>query len=144
MHEIHTDLLWLGHAFDARDASAIFEAGITAVVDVAFEEPPAQLPRSLIYCRFPLNDGGGNSDNTLIQAIQTTTDFLNSGTRTIVACSAGMSRSPTIAAFALAAYLNQKPEEVVARIAEIKSLEINGKLWEDVAGIFAQIRKPQR
>ena len=60
MHEIHPDLLWLGHALDVREPRPLFDAGITAVVDVAFEEPPAQLPRQLIYCRFPLSDGGGN------------------------------------------------------------------------------------
>ena len=61
MHEIHPDLLWVGHALDVREPRPLFDAGIAAVVDVAFEEPPAQLPRGLIYCRFPLNDGGGNA-----------------------------------------------------------------------------------
>ena len=141
MHEIHPELLWLGHALDARDPEALFDAGITAVVDVAYEELPAQLPRQLIYCRFPINDGGGNRDSVLVQAVQTLVDLLSSGTKTMVACSAGMSRSPTIASFALAAYLSQEPEEVIARIAEIKSLEVNGKLWEDVAKVFLRVRQ---
>lgn len=141
MHEIHTDLLWIGHAFDVREPGPLFDAGITAVVDVAYEEAPARLPRQLIYCRFPLNDGGGNDESVLLQTIQTLVDLLNSGTRTIVACSAGMSRSPTVAAFGLAAHLSQEPDDVIARIAEIKSLELKGALWIDIANVFSQVRR---
>lgn len=141
MHEIHPNRLWLGHALDIREPRPLFDAGITAVVDVALEEPPAQLPRQLIYCRFPLNDGGGNEPSILLQAIQTVVDLLSSGTRTLVACSAGMSRSPTIAAFSLAAHLSQEPKDVVARIADIKSLELKAALWNDVANIFSKVRR---
>lgn len=139
MHEIHQNLLWLGHAFDIREPQALFDAGIRAVVDVAYEEPPAQLPRQLIYCRFPLNDGGGNDDSVLLLAVQTLVQLLESGTPSIVACSAGMSRSPTIAAFALAAFLSEEPYEVVSRIGDIKSLEVNPELWSDVAKVFPRV-----
>ena len=141
MHEIHPDMLWLGHSLDIREPRPLFEAGITAVVDVAFEEPPAQLPRQLVYCRFPLNDGGGNDPKILLQAVQTLIDLMAAGNPTIVACSAGMSRSPTIAAFALAALLSQDPDEVITRIAEIKSLELKPVLWNDVRNVFSRVRR---
>ncbi|MEO1998677.1 MAG: protein phosphatase [Planctomycetaceae bacterium] len=141
MHQIQPHLLWVGHAFDVREPRPVFDAEIAAVVDVAFEEPPAQLPRQLIYCRFPLNDGGGNDASVLLQAVQTIVDLIDSGTRTMVACSAGMSRSPTLAAFALAAHLNQTPADVLSRIADVKSLEVNGILWNDVANIFSRVRR---
>ena len=47
MHEIHSNLLWIGHSFDVRQPRPLFDAGITAVIDVAYEEPPAQIPRSI-------------------------------------------------------------------------------------------------
>ena len=47
MHEIHSNLLWIGHSFDVRQPRPLFDAGITAVIDVAYEEPPAQIPRSV-------------------------------------------------------------------------------------------------
>ena len=141
MHVIHHDLLWLGHAIDIREPRPLFDAGITAVVDVAIEEPPAQLPRQLVYCRFPLNDGGGNNQTTLRQAVQTVVDLLATGTRTIVACSAGMSRSPTIAAHALAVHLSQEPDDVIVRIAALKSLELKPELWNDIGEIFSRIRR---
>ncbi len=141
MQEIHPNLLWLGHALDVREPRALFDAEIAAVVDVAFEEPPAQLPRQLIYCRFPINDGGGNDPSVLLQAVQCTVDLLAFGTPTIVACSAGMSRSPTIAAFGLGAHLDQSPEDVISRLANLKSLEVNGPLWNDVASVFSRVRR---
>ena len=140
MTEIESGLLWLGHALDIREPRDLFDAGIQAIVDVAYEEPPAQLPRQLIYCRFPINDGGGNPSSTLLQTLQTLVDLLNSGTPTIVACSAGMSRSPTFAAFALAAYRKSNPAEVVGELADIKPLAVNGVLWEDVSTVFPAIR----
>ena len=139
MHEIHPNLLWIGHAIDVREPQPIFNAGITAVIDVAYEEPPAQIPRQLTYCRFPLNDGGGNDPKILLQTLMTATDFLRSNTRTIIACSAGMSRSPTVAAFALAHHLDQKPDEVITRIADIRSLELKPELWADMLKTFDKL-----
>ena len=141
MYEIHPNLLWLGHALDIREPRALFDVGIAAVVDVAIEEPLAALPRELIYCRFPIHDGSGNDASVLRQAVQCTVDLLASSTPTIVACSAGMSRSPTIAAFAIAAHLGQSPNEVIVRIGEKRALEVNGSLWNDVAIVFSRVRR---
>ena len=101
MIEIQPNLLWLGNAHDVQNFEAIFDNGISAVVDVAYEEPATLLPRQLIYCRVPLNDGGGNEPNLILFAVETLLDLLKSEIPTLVACSAGLSRSPTIAAFAL-------------------------------------------
>ena len=144
MHEIHPDTLWLGHAFDIREPRPLFDAGIAAVVDVAFEEPPALLPRQLIYCRYPINDGGGNDPVVLLQAVQTLVDLLTSNIRTIVACSAGMSRSPTIAAFALASYRSIEPSEALGRVAKLKALEIKPALWQEVESVYSLVRRTNR
>ncbi len=141
MQELHPNLLWLGHAFDVREIRPLFDAGIAAVVDVAYEEPLAQLPRQLLYLRFPLNDGGGNDPSVLRFAVQSLVDLLQSDIRTIIACSAGMSRSPTIAAYALACYLDIAPELALEHIASIRSLEIKGQLWSDVANVYSGIRR---
>lgn len=133
MHELEKDLLWIGNAMEARDPGPLFEKGILAVVDVAYDEKPAQLPRQLIYCRFPLVDGGGNKKQILAQAVKTTLDLLASGTTTLIACSAGMSRAPSVAAFALAKHLSEPPADVLARIAELRALEINGLLWKELS-----------
>jgi len=144
MLEIHRNSLWIGNAMDIRTPERLFDAGISAVVDVAYEELPAQLPRQLIYCRFPINDGGGNEPVVLRQAVQTVTDFLAARLPTIVGCSAGMSRSPTFAAAALAVHLAQTPDEIIARIGRIHSLDVSGTLWSDLAKVVPEIRAYNR
>ena len=141
MREIQSELLWTGNARDARDARGLFDVGIAAVIDLAFEESPAQLPRQLVYCRFPIVDGAGNDPSLLRLALLTTVELLNSGTPAIVACSAGMSRSPTVAICALAVHLDQPPETVLAAVNEKSSFELHGDLWTDVGDIVADLRR---
>jgi len=57
MREILPRQLWLGHAGDGRDLERLSAAGIVAVVNLAAEEPSPGLPRSMIYCHFPIMDG---------------------------------------------------------------------------------------
>lgn len=140
MVEIHSNLLWIGHALDVREPQKLFDHGIRAVVDVAYEEPCAQPPRQLVYCRFPLNDGGGNNPASIKQALQLTISLLKSETKTLLACSAGMSRSPTIGAFALAHYLGEDPTDVIYRIGELKGLELKPAFWSDIASAFNEIK----
>jgi hypothetical protein len=94
--------LWLGHAGEARDSNGLLSAGIIAVVDLAFEEPPARLIHELIYCRFPLYDGPGNPPWLLRAAVETVAAMLRSGAPTLIGCGAGLSRSPCIAGAAIA------------------------------------------
>ena len=136
MHEVHQNSVWIGNAFDARDPEPLFQLGIRAVIDVAYEEKPAVLSRQLIYCRFPRLDGGGNDFQLLLQTLRSVLIFLESDTKLLVACSAGMSRSPSIAAFALGHYLLQDPETIVSQIASIRSLELKPMLWADLRLAF--------
>ncbi len=144
MHEVHSQLLWIGNAFDVREPRAIFDAGIAAVIDVAYEELPAQVPRQLTYCRFPLNDGGGNDPIVLFQTLLTATNFIDAEIRTLIACSAGLSRSPIVAAFAIAHHLNEAPDEAIARIADIKALELDRNLWADMLVAFGQMAPKEK
>jgi hypothetical protein len=49
MHEIIPQKVWIGHAGDLQHPRTLNEADILAVVDLAVNEPPAQLPREMIY-----------------------------------------------------------------------------------------------
>ncbi|MDC0934744.1 dual specificity protein phosphatase [Pirellulales bacterium] len=141
MYEIHQSLMWIGNASDVVNSPLLFETGIAAVVDLAIEESPASIPRQLVYCRFPLNDGDGNEMPVLTQALNTVVGLLDSEIPTLVACSAGMSRSPTIAAFGLAIHLRDDPAEVLDRIGKVKSLEVSSTLWDNVAQVFTRVRR---
>ena len=102
MREIIPGVLWTGNAFDGRNVKAVMDAGIQAVVDLAIEEPPAQLPREFVSCRFPLLDGEGNSAVLMHAVIDLIVSFVKEQIPTLVVCSGGMSRSPLIASAVVA------------------------------------------
>jgi protein-tyrosine phosphatase len=118
--------LWIGNAREARDLKSIHDAGIEAVVDLAANEAPAVLSRDIIYCRIPLVDGDGNPAELLRLAVSTLAQLVKEGLPTLVACSHGMSRSPTVVAFALARLQGIAPMEAAA----ITGGSISPVMWE--------------
>ena len=69
IREIHSNRLFIGNAVDARDLRLLYDNRIAAVVDLAANEPPAQLARDMIYCRIPIIDGDGNPSEIIETAI---------------------------------------------------------------------------
>src|SRR5689334_10431106 len=110
MREVLTHRLWVANAIDARDLRLLFDSGITAVVDLAVNEKPAQLAREMIYLRLPLVDGEGNQAARIEMAIECVVSLLRRNERTLVSCSAGMSRAPAIAAAAIAVIERSTPD----------------------------------
>jgi protein-tyrosine phosphatase len=101
MRPIGTEPLWIGHAGDMRDPRAILSAGIEAVIELADNEPFANLPRELIRLRFPLSDGGENPAWLLRLATNSLAALIQARVPTLVCCANGMSRSVSIAAAGL-------------------------------------------
>src|SRR5438067_2079249 len=133
MRQIRPYSLWLGHAGDGRDAKQILDTGIQAVVQLAAEEVPLALPRDLVYCRFPLVEGPDNDKNLLRLAIVTVANLLERKLPTLIVCGAGLSRSPAIAAGALALALRESPYECLKRLTEHLPADVAPGLWNDIA-----------
>jgi protein-tyrosine phosphatase len=131
MREVHPKL-WIGNALEARDLARVLELEIEALVDLAIEEPPAGLVRELTYCRIPLLDGAGNPPEKLRLAVESVSSLLRAQTPTLVACGAGMSRSPAIAAVAMATVERANPEEVLQRIVVGFPHDVSPALWQDL------------
>lgn len=140
MQIIVADMLWTGNARAARDGHAISAAGIEAVVDLAYEEEPAVLPRSLTYCRLPLIDGDGNESWALKLALQTVVALIDSEIPTLVACSAGMSRSPSIAIAAFAMSAGRNPDDELRRLADSCTFCVGPALWHQVVATSRAIQ----
>jgi protein-tyrosine phosphatase len=137
MRLIPATSLWLGHAGDARDLRAVLAAGIDALVDLAVEEPPAKLTREIVYARFPLVDGSGNAEWLLRAALVTTTCLLRERTPTLIFCGAGMSRSPAVAAGALALHTGRPPEDCLAEVLRGGPGDVSPALGADVRRVLA-------
>jgi protein-tyrosine phosphatase len=133
MHQIPPHSLWIGSTGDLRDWRHLYDVGIQAVLDLAYEEPPLKLPHDLIACRFPLVDGDDNPPVLLKAAIDTLTRLLEEKFACLVCCHAGMSRSPAIAAAALARLTNRTIDECLAMIAQHHRCDVH-------PGLLAQIQ----
>jgi Dual specificity phosphatase, catalytic domain len=131
--------LFIGNAIDARDLSRLYENQIAAVVDLAADEPPAQLAREMIYFRIPIIDGGENPNEFLETAVRCVVLLLENNIRTLVACRAGMSRSPAIAAAAMAIVLKRSPDECLTAIATAGPHDVSPLLWSRVKTAYLQL-----
>jgi hypothetical protein len=139
MREIISTQLWLGSAMDVRDIRRIHDVGICAIVDLALEELVPQLTRELIYCRLPIVDGSGNAPEVLSVAIETIASLIRKHIPTLVACGAGMSRSPSIVAAALAFTRHQSPEDVLQQLIAGNPHDVSPLLWADVKNAYDSI-----
>lgn len=135
---VYKNQIYVGNALDARDLSLLYANEIAAVVDLAANELPAQLGRDLIYCRIPLLDGGENSEALLETAIRTTTLLLRQQFRTLIACSAGMSRSPAIAAAVISLETDTPAEECLAQVVAQGPHDVAPDLWASVVRLLAR------
>jgi protein-tyrosine phosphatase len=139
MTQIQPHALWIGHAGDGRDYARISEAGIGAVVSLAAEEPSGQPPRDLLFLRFPLVDGVGNKMPWLELAITSVANLLRLEIPTLVYCGAGMSRSPTIAAAALADRAGQSLEDCLRSVVASHHADVVPGLWDEVKVVLSRM-----
>jgi hypothetical protein len=132
MNEMIPQSLWVGHTGEERDFRQLFERGVRAVVQVAVEEPPLQPPHELIYLRFPLLDGTGTDPDLLELAVHSVAALLRKGIPSLVCCGTGMSRSPAVAAAALAVVRNEPLEECLRGVAACHPTDVSTGFWGEV------------
>lgn len=125
----------MGNAGDGRDPERLLAAGVAAVLNLAAEEPSAVLPRSMVYCHFPIEDGEQEDPSVLAAAIQTLVSLLKNRVPTLVHCGAGMSRSPAVAAAALAIVQGGSPEEKLREVVAGHPHDVSPRLWDAVCRV---------
>jgi protein-tyrosine phosphatase len=139
LREVIPDKLWIGNAADARNVTDVLGLGIAAIVDLAIEEQPIQFPRDVVYCRFPLIDGAGNHPAILRAAIEMTANFIASETPMLVACGAGVSRSPAIVAAATAKTERITLADALGKVAAGEPHDVSPGLLEEVSKVLTQM-----
>jgi protein-tyrosine phosphatase len=142
MTQIQPHPLWIGHKGDGDDLRRIFDKGIKAIIDLALEERPTPPPRELIYGRFPLLDGVGNRGELLFLAISTVATLLKMHVPLLVICGGGVSRSPAVAAAALAMVDNETPETCLQQLVQQHASDVSPGLWNEIKGVLAAHSRP--
>lgn len=139
MLKIPNTVLWLGNSSDLSDIRSMLNMGVTAIIDLAIEEPFPKMPRTTNYCRFALTDDGDNNPATIRAAILSACAFIRGGHITAICCNAGLNRSPSIAAASLALISGNTPTQCLELLAAVKHLDVNPALWNQVVSVLADI-----
>jgi len=139
IRDAYNGLLYIGDAISARDLRHIYDHEFAAVLDLAANEPPAVLGRDIVYCRFPLSDDDSNDDKIVSAAITCLHTLMERGFRTLVACSAGMSRSPMIAAAAISIACGDPLTDCLARITTGVPHDVSPTLFSSVQRVHAKL-----
>lgn len=141
MHQIPGTSLWLGNASHLRNVPAILRLDITTIVDFAIEEPVPNLPRTVSYFRFAITDDGAN-DLVLLKAAITLTALLASGQHpTAICCSAGMSRSPVIAAAALCVAHGASIHEMLTLVTQHQPADVSPAFLAQVVEAISKVQE---
>lgn len=139
MRELILSRLWLGNQGDLLDPAAIERAEIRAIVHVAMEERLPDLSRELLRAHVPLVDGA-NPPAMIEAALDLVTLLLRRRVKTLVCCSGGMSRSPAIAAGAIAVAQGRDPEQCLRGIIDGEPCDLSSGLWHSVLQAVARRR----
>jgi hypothetical protein len=129
MRQVPGRALWLGNAGDLRDGRAVLATDIAAIVELADSEPFAVLPRELVRCRFPLSDGGDNPSWLIRLAAESVAALLRAGVPVLVCCSAGMSRSVSVAAAGVALAEGRSLAESLSVVVGSGPADVAPGLW---------------
>jgi len=99
MDEVFPDL-YVGTLADAEDARGLQEHSIDNVVSLTHTDPEVKPPVSI--SKYAMLDGPRNDRETFRAAVKEVLKRLGRGDTTLVHCSRGASRSPSVAAAAIA------------------------------------------
>lgn len=109
--------LFVGTVDDAGDAAALRDRAITRVVSLTHEAPdPA--PAEVAVVDVPMRDGPQNDREAFTEAVVAVRSALERDEPVLVHCSAGASRSPAVAATALALHEDRSLEDAFERVAD--------------------------
>ena len=131
--------LRVGTAADATDDSLLETHGVTTIVSLTHETPnPAA--QDLTLRSIPLIDGPQNSREQFTKAVEETVAALAADGSVLVHCSAGASRSPTVAATALALAQNMDLEDALQQVADNRAaVDLHEALLRQAAHVYTQL-----
>jgi protein-tyrosine phosphatase len=138
MRQITPYRVWIGNVGDVARLEQLSQTEVQALVDLADNEKPSMVFRDWIYCRIPLVDGSGNPEWLLRLATETVVQLLQAEIPTLVFCSAGMSRSPSIVAAALSRLNNRPMQFGLDQLKEHGSFDISPSLWASIEAALSK------
>ncbi|MGC9399947.1 MAG: dual specificity protein phosphatase family protein [Anaerolineae bacterium] len=139
MNEV-IEWLYVGSVQDAEDYAALKEAGIGAVLSLAW---PISHPEDMVVKRVYFEDGEPIPEEVFYQALSFVRRQRRQGRKILIACSAGVSRSPTIA-IAVLHELEGYPlvEAFRTVLSRVHLAQPRAVTWSSLCRFYGQIVTP--
>jgi len=124
MNEI-VDGLYVADALSAGDESNYRRHDIDVVVALAHGEPEGGYPDAVEVRDHPMVDGPQNDRDAMADAVRATVRALAAGESVLVHCSAGASRSPAVAAAALAVSREREFSTALETVGRARDIHVH-------------------
>lgn len=135
------DGLFVGTLDDAGNLSRLCEYGIENIVSLIHAESASEFPSDLTVVNVPMRDGPCNDQQKFQRAVTHALYRLNAGEELLVHCSAGASRSPAVAATALALSDDMGLEVAFEQIADRRdAVDPHEAVVQQAARVYTQNR----
>jgi protein-tyrosine phosphatase len=135
------DGLFVGTVEDAGNKALIREYSIATVISLTHSEPDGGFPSDLTIKNVPMIDGPRNDQQRFAQGVTNVLSCLETGDNILVHCSAGASRSPAVAATALALYNNIGLEAAFEQIGKRRdAVDPHEAIVRQAARVYTQRR----
>ena len=139
MNEV-LEWLYVGAVQDAEDYDALKAAGIGAVLTLAW---PISHPDDIVVERVFFEDGEPIPDEVFYQALSFVRQQRRQGRNILIACSAGVSRSPTIAIAVLHELAGYPLVEAFRRVlGRVHMAQPRAVTWSSLCRFYGQIVTP--
>ena len=139
MDQVGSDL-FVGTLADANDNQCLDKDAITVIVSLTHDTPDVSNQAFDIYS-IPLIDGPQNNRDKFSNAVQETVTALRDDERVLVHCAAGGSRSPTVAATALALACDMELEDAIQQVADNRdAVDPHEALLRQAAHVYTDLK----
>ena len=139
MNEV-LEWLYVGAVQDAEDYDALKAAGIGAVLTLAW---PISHPDDIVVKRVFFEDGEPIPDEVFYQALSFVRRQRRQGRKILIACSAGVSRSPTIAIAVLHELAGYPLVEAFRRVlGRVHMAQPRAVTWSSLCRFYGRIVTP--
>jgi atypical dual specificity phosphatase len=136
------DGLFVGTVEDAGDEALVREHNIAIIVSLTYGQPDGGFPADLTVEKVPMRDGPRNDQQNFDRAVTHVLSGLKTEDNLLVHCSAGASRSPAVAATALALYDEIGLETAFEQVAKHrKAVDPHDAVVRQAARVYLQHRE---
>lgn len=135
-----TEGLYVGDIRDASNTKQYYRYEIDAAVKLSHKAPDGGYLDHVEVHDHSMIDGPQNDQGSMTEAVRATADLLSKGETVFVHCSAGASRSPSVAAAALAVLKGVDVQEAGEQVRDARQIQVHPDVWENAQRAVEEVK----